>query len=137
MNAYESMANGLADENDLICMNELGLIDMAKKEVMHMVEMGYRPRIKKAIKVTGTSGLGLMKYEVEYKLHGHMLTEYDAKIFGYIAAVLSGGEVVPDAMVSEDWLLELELRGFMALVREPKTLERLEAMLTTKKPLRN
>ena len=137
MNAYESMANGLADENDLICMNELGLIDMAKKEVMHMVEMGYRPRIKKDIKVTGTSGLGLMKYEVEYKLHGHMLTEYDAKIFGYIAAVLSGGEVVPDAMVSEDWLLELELRGFMALVREPKTLERLEAMLTTKKPLRN
>lgn len=137
MNAYESIANGLADEHDPICMNELGLIDMAKKEILHMVDLGFRPRIKREIKVTGTSGLGLLKYQVDYKRSSHIFTDYDAKIFSYISAALSGGEVVPDAMVSEEWLLELEIRGFLALAHEPKTLERLETMLTTKKPLKN
>ena len=137
MNAYEAMECGMADENDLICMNELGLIDMAKKEILHLTEMGFRPRVKKEIVVTGTTGLGLMKYLIDYKVHAHIFTEYDAKIFRHIADVLCGGSTVPDAVVNEEWLLEQEIRGFMALSREEKTLERLEYMRDNRKPLRN
>ena len=67
----------------------------------------------------------------------HIFTEYDTTVFTEIAKVLSGGEVVPDAVVKEEWLLELEIRGFMKLCHEPKTLERLVAMAETKKPLHN
>ncbi len=39
--------------------------------------------------------------------------------------------------VSEDYLLELEREAFMRLCGETKTLERMEYILKTGKPLRN
>ncbi len=40
-------------------------------------------------------------------------------------------------MVDEKWLLDLERREFMALLRNPKTHERIAHTLDTGKPLRN
>ena len=39
--------------------------------------------------------------------------------------------------VSEDYLLEIEREAFLSLCGEKKTLERIEHMLKTGKPLRN
>ena len=39
--------------------------------------------------------------------------------------------------ITEDRLLKLEREAFLALIREPRTLARIETMLETGKPLRN
>ena len=40
-------------------------------------------------------------------------------------------------MVNEQWLLDRERKGFMTLLSEPKTQERIMGMLQTGKPVRN
>jgi 3-hydroxyacyl-CoA dehydrogenase len=40
-------------------------------------------------------------------------------------------------MVSEQYLLDIERESFMSLCGEQKTLERIQAMLSTGRPLRN
>jgi len=51
--------------------------------------------------------------------------------------VLCGGEVEPGSLVDEKWLLDLERREFMALLKNPRTQERIAHTLKTGKPLRN
>ena len=51
--------------------------------------------------------------------------------------VLCGGDVEPGSLVDEKWLLDLERREFMTLLKNPKTQERVAHTLKTGKPLRN
>ena len=53
------------------------------------------------------------------------------------ATALCGGDVDPNTMVDEEWLLGLERKGFVELARTPLTQARIEHMLKTGKPLRN
>ena len=50
---------------------------------------------------------------------------------------MTGGDVEPGTEVNEEWLLALELRHFLALLKNPKTQERIAHTLATGKPLRN
>ena len=50
---------------------------------------------------------------------------------------MSGGDLSEPSYVSEDYLLEIEREAFLSLCGEKKTLERIEHMLKTGKPLRN
>jgi len=51
--------------------------------------------------------------------------------------VLSGGAVPPGTTVTEKHLLDLEREAFLSLLGERKTLERMQHILKTGKPLRN
>ena len=51
--------------------------------------------------------------------------------------MLCGGDVDRGTEVDEWYLLDLERTAFLEVCRTPKTLERMQAMLTTGKPLRN
>ena len=48
-----------------------------------------------------------------------------------------GGEVESGSLVDEQWLLDLERREFMALLRDQRTQARVAHTLATGKPLRN
>ena len=50
---------------------------------------------------------------------------------------MCGGDLSEPSYVSEDYLLEIEREAFLSLCGEKKTLERIEHMLKTGKPLRN
>jgi 3-hydroxyacyl-CoA dehydrogenase len=50
---------------------------------------------------------------------------------------LTGGDTDPTETVSDDKILEMEKEGIMALMKTEKTMDRIESMLTTGKPLRN
>ena len=50
---------------------------------------------------------------------------------------MAGGDLSEPTLVSEQYLLDLEREAFMSLMTERKTLERIEHMLKTGKPLRN
>ncbi len=54
-----------------------------------------------------------------------------------LATVLSGGDADLVDVVTEQELLKLERETFMRLVREPRSIARVEHMLETGKPLRN
>jgi 3-hydroxyacyl-CoA dehydrogenase len=64
-------------------------------------------------------------------------TDYDVEVGQKLAYVLSGGNADMTSPLSEDDLLALELEAFVALVKQPGTLARLDYMLKTGKPLRN
>jgi 3-hydroxyacyl-CoA dehydrogenase len=64
-------------------------------------------------------------------------TDHDVTVSEKVAHVLSGGEVLADTKVSEQYLLDLEREAFVSLCGDPKTQARMEHMLTTGKPLRN
>jgi len=64
-------------------------------------------------------------------------TDYDVEVSEKLAYVLSGGNSDITSPLTEDDMLALELEAFVALVKQPGTLARLEHMLKTGKPLRN
>ena len=66
-----------------------------------------------------------------------MATPYDVEIAEQVGIVLSGGDTDMTEEISEKKLLELERNGFMKLIRNEKTLMRIEHMLTKGRPLRN
>ena len=50
---------------------------------------------------------------------------------------MSGGDVDAGTVVDEQWVLDLERKVFVSLLQQEKTLERIENMMSTGKPLRN
>jgi len=51
--------------------------------------------------------------------------------------VICGGDLSQPGRVSEQYLLDLEREAFLSLLGEKKTLERMQHILKTGKPLRN
>lgn len=123
---------------DRIVMNSKRLIAEAKAEVLRMAEEGYtQPAKRNDITVLGRTGLGSLTVGVESFKLGRYISEHDAKISQKIAYALCGGDLSQPTVVDEQYLLDLEREAFLSLCAEKKTLERIQAMLTTGKPLRN
>jgi 3-hydroxyacyl-CoA dehydrogenase len=123
---------------DEIVMNSKRVIAAAKAEVLSMVEKGYvQPALRKDIEVLGRTGLGSLIVGVESFKMGGYISAHDAKIASKIAYAICGGDLSSPTKVDEQYLLDLEREAFLSLCGEKKTLERIQAMLTTGKPLRN
>jgi 3-hydroxyacyl-CoA dehydrogenase len=65
------------------------------------------------------------------------ISDHDKKIVEKLAYVMCGGDLSESTLVSEHYLLDLEREAFLSLIGEKKTLERIQSILTTGKPLRN
>jgi 3-hydroxyacyl-CoA dehydrogenase len=65
------------------------------------------------------------------------ISEHDKKIAEKLAYVMCGGDLTAPALVSEQYLLDLEREAFLSLITEKKTMERIQSILTTGKTLRN
>jgi 3-hydroxyacyl-CoA dehydrogenase len=64
-------------------------------------------------------------------------TVYDEVVSKSLAVVLSGGNTDITKTITEQDMLDLELDVFMELVKNKGTMDRIEHMLDTGKPLRN
>ena len=88
----------------------------------------------------GADTLALVEVGLHNFLAGHYISEHDALIGRKLGHILSGGAhrdgPAPRA-VSEQQLLDLEREAFLSLCGERKSLERIQHMLKTGKPLRN
>jgi 3-hydroxyacyl-CoA dehydrogenase len=123
---------------DRIVMNSKRVIAEAKHEVLNLVRKGYtQPALRKDILVLGRTGLGTLTVGVESFKQGGYISEHDAKIAHKIAYAICGGDLSSPTLVDEQYLLDLEREAFLSLCGEKKTLERIQAMLNTGKPLRN
>jgi 3-hydroxyacyl-CoA dehydrogenase len=68
---------------------------------------------------------------------GKYISEHDQKIAQKLAYVICGGDLTSPQEVSEQYLLDLEREAFLSLLGEKKTLERIQSVLKTGRPLRN
>src|SRR3546814_4848389 len=68
---------------------------------------------------------------------GGMISAHDYKVARSAAVALCGGAVDAGTRVDEEWLLAVERREFVALLRTPETQARIRHTLETGKPLRN
>ena len=135
--AAQAQGNGFIGLADRIVMNRDNLIGEAKKEVLKMVDDGYVPPAKKALKVMGNGGQGMVQAELFNMLNGQFMSEHDAFLAKRIAYVISGGDVNTGTEVPEETILKLERDAFVDFCKEEKTIARIDHMLKTGKPLRN
>ncbi len=137
--AYEAFdLNILQKGKDIVVVNNDRLIAEAKKHALIMAEAGYTQPVKrKDIKVLGKQALGMFLVGTDAMKAGGYISEHDLKIANKLAYVMAGGDLSEATLVSEQYLLDLEREAFLSLCTERKTLERIQHMLKTGKPLRN
>ncbi len=133
----EAKKLGFMRPDDKITMYRERVIGDAKKLVLQMAQNGFKPPRPRKIKALGASGYAALELAVYTMRWGNYISDHDALIAKKIAYVLTGGDATPGTEVSEQNLLDLEREGFLSLLGEPKTKERIRHMLATGKPLRN
>jgi 3-hydroxyacyl-CoA dehydrogenase len=135
--AIEARDMGFLTEDDRIVMNADHLISAAKREVEDLAD-GYTPPEHGAnVYASARSARAALEMGVKTMQWGHYASDYDGVIAGHVAHVLTGGDLSLPQWVPEEHLLKLEKRAFLDLLKQPKTHERIEALLTTGKPKRN
>ena len=136
--ALEVVDYGFAKDTDTILFNPSELLYVAIREARAMAEAGYAPPPKgRAIPVAGRTGIATFEMMLVNMKEGGMISAHDYKVAKSAAIALCGGDVEYGSLVDEEWLLTVERREFMALLRTPETQARIKHMLDTGKPLRN
>jgi 3-hydroxyacyl-CoA dehydrogenase len=135
--AAEAMRLGLLRVQDGVSMNPERLIADAKAAALALAPVWSAGLPRRDIRVEGDAGYALLKTGIYLAREGEHITDYDAVIGEKLAYVLSGGRLTGEQAVSEQYLLDLEREAFLSLCGQPKTLERMQHMLKTGKPLRN
>jgi 3-hydroxyacyl-CoA dehydrogenase len=137
--AYEAYDLGILQKGkDIVVVNKDRQIATAKAYAKLLAERGYTEPVRRSdIKVLGKQALGMFLVGTDSMEAGHYISGHDKKIANKLAYVMAGGDLSEASLVSEDYLLELEREAFLSLCTERKTLERIQHMLKTGKPLRN
>ncbi|WP_372800463.1 3-hydroxyacyl-CoA dehydrogenase/enoyl-CoA hydratase family protein [Lutibacter sp.] len=136
--AYEGYDLGFLKEyKDIVVVNKDRQIATAKRHAIQLLEDGYTQPVPKKVLVYGQQALGMFLVGTDSLEKGHYASEHDKKIANKLGYVMAGGDLSEPTYVSEQYLLDIEREAFMSLCTERKTLERIEHMLKTGKPLRN
>jgi len=123
---------------DLVSMNLSRRIAEGKNAVIDLYDQGYvMPVQRNDIKVLGRGALGAMLAGINGMRLGNYATDHDVTVAKKLAYVMCGGDLSEPTFVSEQYLLDLEREAFLSLTGEKKTLERIQGVLKTGRPLRN
>ena len=138
LSAWEAFDLGFLRGGDGVCMNPEHLIADAKRAALDLLETGWQPLQRPAkVAVMGRDGLANIRSMLHNMVQGRQISEHDALVGEKVGWVLCGGEVDGGTVVDEDYLLDLERRAFVELCAQKKTLERIQHILKTGRPLRN
>ena len=122
---------------DSVVVNTGTNLGLAKKKVLSLAENYVAPGERKDITVLGRAGMSVLYSAInEFRL-GDYMTDYDVEIARQIAYIICGGDLTKTQQVSETYLLDIEREGFMKLLGNQKTLDRIQYLLLNNKPLRN
>jgi 3-hydroxyacyl-CoA dehydrogenase len=136
--AEEARSLGFLTAGDRVVMNRDHLLYEAKQEALLMAEEGYAPPPRdRNCWAGGRDVRAALKAAIYILQQSGYASEYDAFISYKLANVLAGGDLSSGQWVEEQRFLDLERAAFVELLAQPKTLERITAMLSTGKPLRN
>ena len=137
--AYEAFDLGILQKGkDVVVVNKDRQIATAKAYAKLLADQGYSMPVKrKDVKVLGKQALGMFLVGTDSMQASKYISEHDQKIANKLAYVMAGGDLSEPTLVSEQYLLDIEREAFLSLCTERKTLERIQHMLKTGKPLRN
>jgi len=136
--AAEARELGFLRPGDSWSMNRDHLAADAKDLAIALAAGNFvSPGHDDSIPVMGTAGIALAEAVLFNMMQGGYISEHDRKIGVELGKILAGGAVPPGTTVTETDMLNLERESFMRLLGERKTLERMEHILKTGKPLRN
>ena len=137
--AHEAMEMGIFRKGqDHIVLNQSRRIAKAKEEVLKLYNAGYTQAAqRKDIKVLGKSALGALYAGINAMWRGGYATDHDKLVAKKLAYVMCGGDLSEQTLVNEQYLLDLEREAFLSLCGEKKTLERIQSVMTSGKPIRN
>ena len=135
--ALEAKDMGFLTEDDRVVMNADHLISAAKREVEDLADGYTPPEHGDNVYAVGKTTRAALDVGVKTLQWGRYASEYDGVIAGHLADVLTGGGINQPQWVSEEYILGLEKKAFLELLKNDKTHERIEALLKTGKPKRN
>ncbi|MGV0978026.1 3-hydroxyacyl-CoA dehydrogenase/enoyl-CoA hydratase family protein [Empedobacter falsenii] len=135
--AYEAKNMGIIREQDIVVVNAERQIAEAKKHAIILAEAGYTQPIQRKVEVLGKEAMGMFYVGTDSMVAGRFASDHDRLIANKLGYVMTGGNLSESTYVSEQYLLDLERETFLSLCGERKTLERIQHMLKTGKPLRN
>lgn len=137
--AFEAYDLGILRKgHDEVVMNQDRRIEEAKKSVIEMYDSGYvTPVPRTNIKVLGRSALGALYAGINGMWRANYATDFDVVVARKLAYVMCGGDLSDQTLVTEQYLLDLEREAFLSLCGQRKTLERIQSVLKTGKPVRN
>ncbi|MFZ2267492.1 MAG: 3-hydroxyacyl-CoA dehydrogenase/enoyl-CoA hydratase family protein [Azonexus sp.] len=136
--AVEVVDFGFAKPSDTILFNAHELLYVAIKEARALADAGYAPpQQARGIPVAGKTGIATFEMMLVNMKEGGMISAHDYKVAKSAAIALCGGEIETGSRVDEEWLLTVERRLFVELLKTPETQARIKHMLETGKPLRN
>jgi 3-hydroxyacyl-CoA dehydrogenase len=136
--AEQARQLGFLRPQDSWSMNADHRVHDAKQLALAMAATGFQPPLPdREIPVMGRAGIALIETVLYNMLEGGFVSEHDRKIGLELAKILSGGDVPGPTTVSEQHVFDLERESFLRLCGERKSLERMQAILKTGKPLRN
>jgi 3-hydroxyacyl-CoA dehydrogenase len=136
--AVEARHLGMLLAIDGITMNRERVLIDARQAARELAAGGYSaPSPRTDIPAPGERILATLKLATDVMRQGESISDHDVKVVNWVAYVLCGGAVTPGALVSEQYLLDLEREAFLSLCGEKKTRERIEFTLKSGKALRN
>ena len=134
--AFEARDMQILRDGDGITMNRERVLADAKARCLEMAA-SYEPPEIATHRLAGPSGRAGLQMAVADLLRSGKATPHDGVVAGELAIVLTGGETDPTKELDDSDILDLEREAILKLMKTEPTLERIEHMLNTGKPLRN
>lgn len=135
--AQNAIEMGFFTSQTRIVMNPDWLVDAAKNEVLRLAN-GYIPRApREPFMVAGVEGRAVLETGIANMLNGGYISEHDAHLARTLAFVMTGGNLSAPTVVPQQYLLDLERKAFIRLLKTEKTQQRIAHFFATHKPLKN
>lgn len=135
--SIQAIEFGFAQPDDAIVFHPQELLHVALRTARQRAEAGYQPPVPQLVPVAGRTGIANLSLMLVNMLEGKMISPHDYRVAHAAATALCGGDIDAGTRVDEDWLIQVERRLFVDLLKTPETQARIEHMLATGKPLRN
>jgi 3-hydroxyacyl-CoA dehydrogenase len=135
--AVEARELGFLEEHDVVTLDADRQLAAARREVLDLADAYAPPAREASVYAAGRPVLAALEMAVQTLQWAGQAGEHDGVVARHLARVLCGGELSLGQWVTEQHILDLEREAFLALLREPRTMERIQAFLTTGKLIRN
>ncbi|RTL58098.1 MAG: 3-hydroxyacyl-CoA dehydrogenase/enoyl-CoA hydratase family protein [Rhodocyclaceae bacterium] len=129
---------GFAKASDDLVFHPGELLHVALCRARALAEAGYRPPLRaRNVAVAGRNGVATLEMMLVNLKEGGFISAHDYRVGRAAAVALCGGEVETGTLVDDEWLLQVERKEFVALLKTAETQARIQHTLETGKPLRN
>ena len=134
--AEQARSMGFLGPHDGITMNRDRLLADAKRKALDLSE-NYVPPAPRTYRLPGPTGLAGLNLALSDLALSGQATPHDVVVATSLAGILTGGNTDITVAMEEDDILAMEKEAIATLGRHPDTLDRMQHMLETGKPLRN